>query len=272
MKDESRGVLYAVTGESNLAETLFSAASLKRCMPELSITLVTDVSGATGPFETVIHVPTDAYDRAYTIRAMQRLPYERTLYLDSDTYICARLDSVFEVLERHDMAGVIVHGLPKYETGAVPEAFPSVNGGVLAFKRNDRTNRFLAAWLATYEAHNAKDRRDSVAPGQKAKRFLPNQPSLRETLFASDVRFGALLQTYNCRLDHLNIVDGEVKILHGGHADLARIAREVNEYHGKRSFFVQHGRCVLHPTRLERRLSELRLRARQILGVHHRGP
>jgi hypothetical protein len=271
MEAESRGVLYAVTGESNLAEVLFSAASLKRCMPELPITLVTDVSGATGPFETVIHVPTDAYDRAYTIRAVQRLPYERTLYLDSDTYVCGRLDSIFETLERHDMAGVVVPGLPKYTTGVAPESFPSVNGGVLAFRRSDRTTRFLALWLATYEEHNAKERRGSVAPGQQGKKFLPNQPSLRETLFASDIRFGVLRQSYNCRLDHLNIVDGEVKILHGGHADLARIAREVNEYQGKRSFFVQHGKCVLHPTRFERRLSKLHLRARQILGLYHRG-
>ena len=64
----------------------------------------------------------------------------------------------------------------------MPNAFPQINGGVLAYRRNDRVDAFFARVERELAADPALDR---------------DQPVLRELLYGSDLRLAILPPEYN---------------------------------------------------------------------------
>ena len=120
-------------------------------------------------------------------------PFEKTLYLDSDTLIVQDLSDIFDSLERFDVA--VTHDyarkrrkyskiIPEYSN--IPYSFSEVNGGVFAFKKNERTDKFLALWKEYfYKYFNKTSGWDQV--------------SLRISLWESTVQLYHLPVEYNIR-------------------------------------------------------------------------
>lgn len=81
------GALYIITQDPRYVGLLLnSAASLKRVMPDLPITVFSQFPIDSPAFENVVRVDgsTDGfYDKTVL---MQQSPYERTLFVDGDTY------------------------------------------------------------------------------------------------------------------------------------------------------------------------------------------
>ena len=105
---ESRGVVYVATGEKFVAEALISVRSVKKQMPEIPITLFTDLQGLVGnPPEGVdsvcylTQVTNSCRDKIYPLTDS---PYEKTLFLDTDTYVCKPVYDLFTMLDRFDIA------------------------------------------------------------------------------------------------------------------------------------------------------------------------
>ena len=124
---------------------------------------------------------------------VDKTPFEKTLYLDSDTVIVRDISDIFDSLERFDVA--LTHDyarkrtkysklVPEYEK--IPYAFSEVNGGVFAFSKNERTEKFLTLWkqyfYKYYQQTNGWD-----------------QVSLRVSLWESDVSMFHLPFEYNIR-------------------------------------------------------------------------
>lgn len=143
------GVLYAAFGGGkHLKYAITSAKSLKRNSPGVPCCLFTDVPQAklpAGLFDQVISAkkqakpPLKMLDR---LLCFAKTPFERTLALDADTYICAKLQGVFKVLDQFDVA--MCHGhnrvlkLERQEregqkTPGVPSAFATLNGGLVLY-------------------------------------------------------------------------------------------------------------------------------------------
>ena len=82
------GAIYIITQDSRYTELLLnSAASLKRVMPELPITVFSQFPLESSAFERVIRVEGSEdgfYDKTLF---MQQTPYERTLFIDADVHI-----------------------------------------------------------------------------------------------------------------------------------------------------------------------------------------
>ena len=108
----NKGVVYAVMGSPGgryLAEALDSARSLKKFEPDLSICVVTD-----RPEMVPLHDAVDKLVKCGTppkklilrakIDALGLTPYDRTLFLDSDTYICGRIGQMFSIMDSYDLA------------------------------------------------------------------------------------------------------------------------------------------------------------------------
>lgn len=182
----ARGVVYIATGAAHAEAARQSAASVRATNPGLGIALFTD-QGVSGPeFDRVLPVP-DPHRRS-KVDHLGATPFTETLYLDSDTRVRDDLSDLFRLLERFELAcalreaAVTRHRDPRGKED-VPVAFPEYNGGVMLYRGSDRVRAFHAEWARAY-----------AALGRAA-----DQRSLRDTLWASDLRIAVLTPRYNAR-------------------------------------------------------------------------
>lgn len=199
-----QGVIYVAKGAGYLDLAQRSARSLKALNPGLEIDLFTDFAPEPGLFDRIAAIPDGPTAKLASLGASR---FERTLYLDCDTLGLAPLGDLFDVLDRFDLA--VAHDVRRtsdlIRTGTgetVPYAFPQMNCGVLLYRRSEPMARFLTEWQAAYHAAGL-DR---------------DQPSFRDVLWRSDLRFYVLPPEFNLRrvteLDAWEPLDARPTILH----------------------------------------------------------
>lgn len=199
-----QGVIYVAQGAGYLDLAERSARSLKALNPGLAIDLFTDLAPDTGLFDRVAPIPDGPSPKLASLGASR---FVQTLYLDCDTLCLAPLGDLFDVLDRFELA--VAHDVRRtsdlIRTGTgekVPYAFPQMNCGVLLYRRSEPVARFLAEWQAAYQAAGL-DR---------------DQPSFRDVLWRSDLRFYVLPPEFNLRrvteLDAWEPLDARPTILH----------------------------------------------------------
>lgn len=182
----ARGVLYIATGAAHAEAARRSAASVRATNPALGIALFSDQSVPGREFDAVLPI-SDPHKRS-KVDYLGATPFAETLYLDSDTRVRGDLGDLFRLLERFDLAcalrelAAMRHRQPKGRSD-VPASLPELNGGVLLYRDNPQVRAFLDQWRRAY-----------AVLGKSA-----DQPSLRDTLWASDVRLAVLTPRYNAR-------------------------------------------------------------------------
>lgn len=225
MSRTSRGVLYLASREPYLEEAVQSARSVRNHNPDLPITLYAPPAyDAPAVFDEVRRLEDPDHDFSDSNVTPDQLPYDRTLFLDSDTYVTGSLEPVFDVLETHDLAaaqdptrtGTVAHS----HDHDVPATFPQYNTGVLALRDAGPVHDLLTRWHALY--HDLESSHGL------------NQPAFRVALYESDAALATLPPEYNFRIGNVaNSVlyaCGPVRILHGRsmHWDLPEAAAQIN--------------------------------------------
>ena len=220
-----RGIIYVATGEAYRREAEFSARSVRRWMPEMPITLWTDDPDRVSPglFTEINRIEQATYSFKDRFGPFTQTPYQRTLFLDTDTLLLGSVHEVFEVLDRFDFACAHgpVRGTDSPELLAdCPTAFAEPNAGVIAYNRNAATLALFQRWAERYE-------RQLIEFSHRKN----DQPALRRVLWESNVRFATLPPEYNLRTP-FPVFSGRmpVKILHGREPGLSRAARKINEH------------------------------------------
>jgi hypothetical protein len=141
----SAGAIYIITQDSRYVGLLLnSAASLKRVMPDLPVTVFSQFPIESALFERIIRVEGSRdgfYDKTLLLR---RSPYERTLFLDADTYLVDPVPELFTILDHFDCAAtheeyINTDWWNHYLRPDIPASFPEFNTGVLAFNRLEWT-------------------------------------------------------------------------------------------------------------------------------------
>jgi hypothetical protein len=183
------GILYVATGPSCLAEAARSASSAQAHMPDVPRAIFTDNPTAVPSvlFDYVFHVATATHSSYDKIRALSKTPFERTLFLDSDTLVLAPVYELSELLEPFELA--YCHAPMRFEEGDFPgcnEAFPQGNSGVLLYRNSHRVRSLFLAWDQRYRTQIQNFRVDG------STRRMLDQPSFRQTLYSSDIRFTIL--------------------------------------------------------------------------------
>lgn len=198
-----KGVLYCATGEHYLAKANLSRESLKKIHPGIKTAVATPdkIDPGAGwdvvfPLRNEDDIP-EKLKMHYKLQALLNSPFRKTLYLDSDTYILNPIDDLFQLLDRfewlichgHDRKKRFdiytgrglpgVHQNPKGEK--IPYAFSPLQGGVIAYKQNEKIRNFL---MALNRKFIDKD-------------FYDDQYSIRELLWQSDISFYILPREYN---------------------------------------------------------------------------
>jgi hypothetical protein len=224
------GVLYVARGDRYLEAAVESARSVRATMPAARIAIATDGPAPDGFDEAIPLAEPDGY-RA-KILGMIASPFDRTLFLDVDTYLAVDVSELFDVLEFFDVAAAHAPLRVTLPLDEVPDAFPELNTGVIAFRREERVQRLLQAWLDDY---------GRLAPLNPVSK---DQLSFRRALYsATDVRLAVLPSEFNLRFWKAGYYNQRVRILHGwGDPDTHRaVAAALNEpvtSHRYRGFFT----------------------------------
>jgi len=223
-----KGCIYVATGTRCLEEAIRSASSFKAVMPEVSVWLWSDADPQRGDlFDRVVRIDKPARSFEDKIRPLLESPFKKTIFLDSDTYVCAPLHDVYEILDRFDFAAA--HPLLRTTMQQdLPDAFPEVNSGVMAFCANEKVREMIVNWLGLYDEHVKKTGR------------LDDQPPLRVALYKSDLQIAILPPEYNVRTIYPGAIGrGRVKVLHGKQKNLQEVAKRLNKSLSPRVFFTR---------------------------------
>ena len=192
----SKGYLYIVSNNVGgvsetdyIREAIYSAKSLKKVDKNAKICLITDRPIKHDIFDTILI-------RKMSIRCKQRYlldsPYDKTIFLDCDTYINHNLNDIFDVLDKYDFVGVHdyarkrIFNIPEYMK--IPYCFSEVNTGMMGYNKCENTTKLVKMWNYYYN---------------KYKHVTPwDQPSFRIASWESDINLFILPIEYNRRGKH----------------------------------------------------------------------
>ena len=149
------GVLQVATGNRHREEAISSVHRIRPFLNGRPITLVTDQPGQipVGLFDEIL-IHSDP-KRSYRdkILPLLHIPYERTLFLDTDLELLSPIEDIFEILRSFDLVGC--HAPVRWcdwKSPEVPEGFSELNSGVLGFRRCSRQRALIRYWLRLYDS------------------------------------------------------------------------------------------------------------------------
>ena len=117
-------------------------------MPNVEVSIMTDIELDSGPFDRVIPVTNPDYSFRDQITLLPESPYDRTLYLDSDIYVYEDILEVFDLLDQFDVAMAEIQVSPRWDLEGVPESFYGYNTGVVAYNNTEDFAEFCRDWEA----------------------------------------------------------------------------------------------------------------------------
>lgn len=200
----SSGILYIARGDY-VKEAIRSAHQLKSVNSAINIALITDQDIDEKVFDRIIkeNLRTDVSNKVFNL---QKTPYDRTLFLDTDIYVEKDISHLFHLLNEFDI-GISINQVRDIDNKQY-EGFPEFNSGVIVYKKNQEFLRFCQRWRELYTSEMREE-------------IIADQPSFRKALFESDLRISPLSREYNCRFGHPGQLSGEVKIFHGRILDIS---------------------------------------------------
>lgn len=228
-----KGIVYIATGRKYVEEALISARSAKAHMPDIPITIFSDVDDETANqaacIDNLVHISRVHHSCRDKVGPLIDSPYAKTLFLDTDTYLCAPVYDVFDMLDRFDIALAQAPDRYQYDLPDLPACFTELNSGVIAFRKGSVVDELLKDWDTTFNRMLADD------PGSHR-----DQHSLRDALYRSSARFLVLPPEYNFRTICPNFAGKHcsVKIIHGRHVDPEKVAARLNRSASARVFLT----------------------------------
>lgn len=220
------GVVYAATGERCRREAIRSATSLKRHNPSLPVTLFSDAVLDEPCFDEVRQLEECSFSYIDKIAPLADSPYERTLFLDSDTFICDNVGELFPLLDRFQLAAAHDTWRLGEAIDDCPASFFEFNTGVLLYRNEPAVRQLIEDWKATYL--------NQLAKGKDCN----DQSSFRSVIYQSELDLYVLGAEYNFTTWCPGFAGARarVKILHGKNPNLDEIATWLNASRQSRSF------------------------------------
>lgn len=150
------GLLYVATGQKCLFEAIHNARVSRSSNPGLPIAVISDLDDlalSSGAFDIVCKHRYPVYSYRDKISGLLELPFDVTLFLDSDACIVHPLDMFFDIALTFDISAA--QAPVRFPSGwidhQVPEFFPELNTGVLLFRRSPLQSEFIKTWLSLYD-------------------------------------------------------------------------------------------------------------------------
>jgi len=221
--DSSCGILYIATDDTYLEEARQSAERVSQLM-DVPIAAITHREIDDKIFDQVLvdRNPTESF--AEKPRNFLRSPFDKTLYLDTDTYLTDSVLELFDILNEYDIA--VAPSLSSELVSQVPPPRTQYNTGVVSYRSKKSVQEFLTLWQDIYKQwHEERD-------------VVEDQPSFLKAVYESDINLFTLSINYNARLFSPGALHGEAKIVHGRpETGIENAARLINESSRFRTFY-----------------------------------
>lgn len=239
----TRGVIYVATGAAYVTEAAASRQQLHLTNPGLPAAIVTDDPAPPGDWQVVLPL-TNPTHSLRDKHQMRRSPWIHTIFLDTDTYVAASLDPVFELLDAgFDLAAHQLFEGHDYQLADVPDSFPEFNTGVIAFRRTPAVEAFFNAWSDAYAAFH---------PGVTC-----DQRSFRYAVYHSALRHTVLTPEYNFRPLSTNFAITDLRILHGRPLNAMPALKALMDVKLVHRAYVPRLRCVVSDFMTSRQVCRL---------------
>ena len=220
------GILYVATGKKYILELLNSAASARRTMPDISMAIYVDDKSQIpeGLFDHIRIIKNPTYSTLDKIEPLIETPFEKTLFLDTDTLFMNPVYELSDLLDRFDIA--FCHApwricVGKHDIAGCPSAFPEPNSGVILYKSSASVFDCFRMWSFNYKEM-----------WSKKNKKIQDQPALRKTIYESSLNLTVLPPEYNLRTHRSYFVGGnaEVKIIHDRGKSLQRAISKLKNH------------------------------------------
>lgn len=197
-----RGILYIATGERYTREARQSAKRAQEHV-DYPIAIYTDCTRIVGDvFTHVFEIESKVEGYHNKIKYMKETPFDKTLFLDTDTYVNSDLSELYKLLETYDVGIAHDPSHNKHTLSSVPGSFPEYNTGVLLYNDNSTVSELMETWNEYYtemgSEYNSKD-----------------QPAFRRALYHNEVKFVTITREWNCFYNFPGYIAEPPKILHG---------------------------------------------------------
>ena len=186
------GILLVAYGEKYLRELEPCQARIRAMWPDVALL---DYQGPQASEPHMLH----------KLDGLIASPFDRTLYMDVDSWLVEPMPELFELLDHFDIALCHADYRQVYPVDA-PACFPEYNAGLIAWRQSRRTGAFFADWRRRFL------RDHETRYNEKLVSWFPSQPSMREALYHSDVRIATLPSEYHWT--GIGYVQGRVKLVH----------------------------------------------------------
>ena len=211
------GILFVATkDERYLAEAFLSAHSIKDVMPDISITLFTNLKNSNFAkskcFDKVIPISSvKRYTSEWAEGQLDRIgclnssPYKYTLHLDSDTRVCSdEIRSVFLFLQENDIA--MVECAEDASVSRFHYGRPMFNVGFILYRESEKVATLFDKW-AKLTAKQFEMATKDAEPTIPELAHISDVELRRELLFMDQLSMVQLLST------DVNVFNLKLKIL-----------------------------------------------------------
>lgn len=220
----ARGFVYVATGSHFVGEAVASARSVRAHHSE-PICLITNQPCPDPVFDHVI-VRAELRGDVSAKLAMDACPFERFVFLDTDTHVAAPLNELFDVLDSFDIAAPAAVGGYHYELPGCSPAFREHSTNVIAMKRGPALADFMERWRRYFAEYE----------GVMGREW--DQRSFRRAAYEAPVRLCSLGDEYSLSPYPGGILCRDVRIFHGRPpATLQAMERTVNRRQGYRVYW-----------------------------------
>jgi hypothetical protein len=236
------GIMYSAFGERYVAEAARAARSSLRHNDVPHLIFAAGEVRDRPPGVTVVGFePISSAPFVDRIANMRRSPFERTLCLDTDTFVVDEMVGVFELLDNYDLAVAQAPAYRGLDDPEVPAAFPEFNCGVVAWRSSDSVAAFLRCWEETYRAWLVEDVLTGLDGGAHPSRTeIGDQPAFRRCAWQHGMRVATLPPEYNLRLGFRTTVVDRVRLLHGHTDRYEKLAEQYNSKIVPRTYPQEH--------------------------------
>ncbi|TVQ47547.1 MAG: hypothetical protein EA365_03500 [Gloeocapsa sp. DLM2.Bin57] len=221
MKNNDCGVFYVAAGQKYVDEACNSAVSLKQINSALKISIACNIKPSQQElFDQIILVNEIVACRneglLFKTKYLYRLsPYQKTLFVDTDTFFVNDIESGFSILDYFDVSMTLDPPdtyYPSLPSGERIDCKP-VNTGVIFFKKNEVNDYFFQEWLKIYSEKLAKNPQIRES----------DQTSCTQALMYSQTRFYPLSTEWNTRFCFINTLQEPAKILHAYSGNIKKL-------------------------------------------------
>lgn len=209
LSSDNKGYLYIAFGKRYLHEVEVSARSLKR-FTNLPVCLVTNDIHFESKYVDEVIIENAPNDFESKIRGVRKTPYQKTIFLDTDTFVCSSIDNLFQLLDIFDL-GLTVDRFnhsyaffQKYNPSfrlQLENIMPEFHTGVIVYNSSVQVLNLFDDWLNIHEEMHIK----------------ADMPSFREAYLknSDSVRIVPLPFEYNYfGTNSFGIAYGEIKVIH----------------------------------------------------------